>query len=462
MAGSYFTGNGAGAVTKPKKPVLNKAQAKTVGKILTSVGHTARDIRYTINGTHARRNPVTRSSGGGGGSGSSGGGGATAPTAKPAKAPKTKAPKSTASASQVAKPAAPGGPNPDDKMWAETFDPARRELQRQQDLLNQQKAASQSAWDSYNKWAEDKRAQSAGLLTSSQQASQKAYSDQRAASDKAIAGYVDAARGGTGAPPQGADMAQATGAGAFAESQAALSKGDQAQAQWKTANDAIAQQQMQDRQGIQQAMATQGSNDINASFSKAAAALAAKRGELESSIGQAKLDKFYKDRQYGLDRETLDWTKSLQGAQLGEQARQFNVGTALKQKQLSVQEKIAAGQLGLSQVKAQIDAQYKSGRLSDSQRKTQLAAAKAGADQYKSNNANALKIAGDVRTSMGTDWAGRDTNEQGEFMRQTASQFMAAGVPLSIAMKQMAAIFGNRWSGFPAAVAETKKIFGGK
>ena len=393
-------------------------------------------------------------------SGSGGGGAPAATPSKPAKASKaSKTPKTAASTPKPADPAAAAVT--DDKMWADTFDPARRELQRQQDLLGQQKAASQSAWDSYNKWAEDKRKESAGLMTSSQSAAQTSFNNQRTASDRAIAGYIDAARGGTGAPAQGGDLAQATGSGAFAAQQAALGGVNQTQSDWQSAIDKVNNQRIADQQGIQQAMATQGSNDINASFAKASAALAAKRGELESSIGQAKLDKFYKDRQYGLDKDTLDWTKSLQGTQLAEQTRQFNVTTDLKNKQLSVQQQIAAGQLSFRQAQAAIDNQFKAGKLTVQQRNSQISAAKAGATSFNNTTKNALKVVGDTK-KIQADFKDVDPNAQGEYMRQGAAALMAAGVPLSMAMKHMASMYGGRWSNFPAAVAETKKIFGGK
>jgi hypothetical protein len=340
-------------------------------------------------------------------------------------------------------------------MWAATFDPARREIKRQQDLLGSQKEASTAAWDSYNKWAEEKRSTAAGLLTTSQTAMATDAAARKAASEKTIAGFIDAARGGAGAPPQGADMAQATGSGAMAQSQAALATGQQANTDYRTALDKVNAQQLLDQQAIQKASATQGSSDITAAFAKASAALASKSNELESQFGQAKVDKFYKDRQYGLDRETLDWTKSLQGKQLDLTGKQLD----LDKLKLTSAENIAAGKLSLAQVKAQLDAKVKAGGLTVKQRNSELAAAKAAATQFNTSTANAMKIAKDRRALMGTDFTGRDTNEQGEFMRQTASELAAANIPLAVAMKQMSALFGGRWANFPGAQAETKKYW---
>tara|TARA_R110000868_G_scaffold209170_1_gene458790 strand:- start:588 stop:1628 length:1041 start_codon:yes stop_codon:yes gene_type:complete len=346
-------------------------------------------------------------------------------------------------------------------MWAATFDPARREIKRQQDLLGSQKEASTAAWDSYNKWAEDKRATAAGLLTGTQTAMATDAAARKAASEKTIAGFIDAARGGAGAAPQGADMAQATGSGAMAQGQAALSTGQQANTDYRTALDKVNSQQMLDQQAIQKASATQGSSDINAAFAKASAALASKSNDLESQFGQAKVDKFYKDRQYGLDRETLDWTKSLQATQQAENTRQFDVGTDIKKKTLNVEQQIAQGTLAFKQAQSNIDNQFKAGKLNVQQRNSQIAAAKAGAGAFNNTNKTALKVVGDLAKSQ--NFAGiDDTNLQGDAMRQGAAALMAAGIPLAIAMKHMAAMYGGRWSNFPAAVAETKTVFGGK
>lgn len=474
----YMTGNGARGLPRKVKtktpagstegnPILGpprpgKGYKKTRDKQVASLpdrkpksgGPVRPDSPYNrgMGPTLAEAAANRRRTSGGGGAG--GGGGGAAGGGKPAK---TKPSKPAETGSKPAAPAAPGAPTDDNKFWNDLFDPARREIERQQALLDSQKAASQTAWDSYNKWAEAKRAESAGLLTSSQKAAQDSYNAQRTETERRITGYVDAARGGTGAPPQGGDLAQATGSGALAEQQAALARVGQSNSAWQAANDKIAQQQMLDQQSIQQARATEGTGSINSAYAKAAAALAQNRGALESKVGEAKLDRFYRDRQYGLDRETLDWTKSLQGQQLDVQKGQL----ALENRKLTVQEKIKAGEMTLAQARAQLDAQYKAGTLTLKDRNAKISAAKAANAQYNTTNKNALGIAKRIRDGLG-DFTGMDTNEQGEKMRQTAAEFMAAGIPLAITKKHMAAIFGGRWSNFPAAVAETAKIYGGK
>jgi hypothetical protein len=342
-------------------------------------------------------------------------------------------------------------------MWADTFDPARREIQRQQDLLGQQKQQTLDAWNSYNTWAEGKRATAAGQLTDAQRALASVAADRTAAHDKSIADLVASARGGAGAPPQGADLGAATGSDALTQQQASLGGVSQAQNDYRAALDKVTNQQMLDQQAIEKARVSEGMNVANTNYSRASAALAAKRGELESSIGQAKLDKFYRDRQYGLDRETLDWTKSLQGGQLDLQKQSL----ALEGQKLSVQQQIAAGQLSFKAAQAAIDNQFKAGRLTVQQRNSQINAAKAGAASYNNTTKNALKVVGDTKKAQ-ADFSSVDTNAQGEYMRQGAAALHAAGIPLSIAMKHMASMYGGRWSNFPAAVKETKTIFGGK
>ena len=441
-------GGMAGAIpTAPKPKTLTPKQQRQVAEVFAAAG---RKVKTAVNnaslgGPKAPNAPSAPKA-------------VTATPAAP-KAPKAPTTPTTPTTShQQTTTSLP--PVDDTAMWAATFDPARREIQRQQDLLGSQKEASTAAWDSYNKWAEDKRATAAGLLTTSQAAMATDAAARKAASEKTIAGYIDAARGGAGAPPQGADMAQATGSGAMAQGQAALATGQQANTDYRTALDKVNAQQLLDQQAIQKASATQGSSDINAAFAKASAALASKSNDLESQFGQAKVDKFYKDRQYGLDRETLDWTKSLQGTQQAENTRQFNVSTDLRNKQLSVQQQIAQGQLSFKQVQANIDNQYKAGKLTVQQRNSQIAAAKAGATSYDNTTKNALKVVGDTK-KVQPDFFSVDTNAQGEYMRQGAAALMAAGIPLAVAMKHMAAMYGGRWSSQPTAVAETKKIFGG-
>lgn len=362
------------------------------------------------------------SRGGGSGSGSSSGGGSrpTKPS-KPQKAtPSTPGPQTT-------------DPTSDDSYWKDLFGPAQREIERQRTLLDQQKAASQAAWDSYAKWAEDKRAEAAGLLTTSQADQQKAYDASRQQSDANIKGYIDAARGGMS--QQGADLAQATGSGVLNDRAASISAAGQNNAGYNATMAKIANQRVADQQQINQALATAGRNDIEANYMKGNNALVSKAADLQNTMAQAKLDKYYKDRQYELDKKAAEFLQKYRTDSLTATVQNNNVRNQL-----------AADQQAATQAWRNWQAQ--------------LATVKEN-NRNENTSGDRVAKANKFATDLSAGWRDMNTHEQGQVM-QTVARNLRASYP-QLTEKQarqiMSAQFGGRFKGQKNAIRDFVQIW---
>jgi hypothetical protein len=377
-------------------------------------------------------------SGGGGGGGAGGGGGGAA-----GRGPK-RTPKKPSKASKAPQLAAPGPPgeDPDKKMWEELFGPARREIERQKSLLEQKKAADTAAWDKYNTWAEDQRAKTAGLLTTAQKDQATAYSASKAASDANIKGYVDAARGGSGAPPLGGDMAQATGANVTAEQAAATQASQGMRGDYNTTMAAIANQRVADQANINKAVAQEGTANLTGQYTKASNALASKAADIETAFQQAKLDKVYRDRQYGLDRETLDWTKSLQGGQLA--LEQQKVLLSAQASELKAQ--MDANEFNSQQRQQTIQNALAAQRISQDDARLLQSTVTAGNTQSNTNIGRGQKLLDWVDKTYPDFGDGMDTHKQGQAIIKSIARARAQGLSASLAWQTLEAAFGSRFT----------------
>ena len=206
-----------------------------------------------------------------------------------------------------------------DKFFNDLYNPARREIERQRQYLDTQKAASQTAWSKFNEWNEAKRAEAAGVMSTQQTENAKVLAASRQQADENIRAMVEQARGSLG----GSDFGAATGADVTASGAADQAAAGAAAAESQSAIDKINAQRILDDQRVNQALAAGATADINASFNKASEALAQRNAALEANISQAKLDRFYRDRQYGLDTAAANWLMQKQGYQLGQADRQI-------------------------------------------------------------------------------------------------------------------------------------------
>ena len=206
-----------------------------------------------------------------------------------------------------------------DKFFNDLYNPARREIERQRQYLDTQKAASQTAWNKFNEWNEAKRAEAAGVMSTQQAENAKVLAASRQQADENIRAMVEQARGSLG----GSDFGAATGADVTASGAADQAAAGAAAAESQSAIDKINAQRILDDQRVNQALSAGATADINASFNKASEALAQRNAALEANIAQAKLDRFYKDRQYTLDTAAANWLMQKQGYQLGQSDRQI-------------------------------------------------------------------------------------------------------------------------------------------
>ena len=206
-----------------------------------------------------------------------------------------------------------------DKFFNDLYNPARREIERQRQQLDTQKAASQTAWDKFNQWNESKRAEAAGIMSTQQAENTAANAASRQQADENIKAMVAQARGSIG----GSDFGAATGAEVTASAAADQAAVGASSVEGQSAIDKINAQRMADDQRVNQALASGTTADINAAYTKASESLAQRNAALETTISQAKLDRFYKDRQYGLDTSAMNWLMQKQGYQLGQADRQI-------------------------------------------------------------------------------------------------------------------------------------------
>lgn len=302
------------------------------------------------------------------------------------------------------------------------FDPARKAIANQRVDIQQRKDASQKAWNDFHRWAEQKRAESAALVTSTNETQTKLANENRAAADARIAELVNGARGGTpqqGGAVAGGDLAAATGADALAQSQATLSTGQQASADWAATQGKIADQQMADRQAINNALAAEGTRNVELGAAQAFARNDKDLADLENTIAAAKLDQYNRDRAYELDKQAAEWLRTYQQKGLDLQGRQLDA-------------EIEAGKA--SAAKALWDQQFEQLKYANEQ------ARKTG-DTLVDARKMLVDIAGDFE-NMGAHEQGQVMQEVGRALR---AQYGGILTPED-ASRLMASVFGRRYS----------------
>mgnify|MGYP007061957357 CR=1 FL=1 len=195
-----------------------------------------------------------------------------------------------------------------DTYFADLFAPARRSLKRQATRLDQKKKASDDAWGVFNTWMEGQRAAQQQLQTQ-MAADNKARNDAAiAASSSMIEQFANQTQGGISDPSLMSESAGASGVNAAAA-------GTQAETT-QSAIDMINQRYADDQLGVDNALSKEMASDVLSGYNTGLDELAARESELDATIAEAKLDRFYKDRQYGLDKEAAAWLRESQGRQL--------------------------------------------------------------------------------------------------------------------------------------------------
>lgn len=322
------------------------------------------------------------------------------------------------------------GYKPDDKktidrFFHDMFAPARRSLARERRRFDERKAASEGAWGSYNTWLESQRTkynqQAAAIAAENKTRTEELHGQTTSMVAKfADQGFVDASLQ-SGATAAAAD----TVAGQSATSNATQS-----------ALDKINQDYTNAQLNIDSMASAEARTGLDAAYMKGIDELAAKEAELNEKIAAAKLDRFYKDRQYGLDKEAAEWLRSSQGRALDQKDEEINAASA------------------------------------KSDAATAAAAAKARAEQLD----DLLAQDKDLRKAMNdsvTDVMGikdklwnEDAGNQGEVMRVAARQLRLVYHSLlgneEAAKRIMVRVFGERFRGQPQAMKEFSDIWNGR
>ena len=331
------------------------------------------------------------------------------------------------------------GYKPDDKKTIDRFfhdmlAPARRSLARERRRFDERKAASEGAWGSYNTWLESQRTkynqQAAAIAAENKTRADDLHGQTTSMVSKfADQGFVDASLQ-SGATAAAADAV----AGQSATSNATQS-----------ALDAINQDYANAQLNIDSMASAEARSGLDAAYMKGIDELAAKEAELNEKIAAAKLDRFYKDRQYGLDKEAAEWLRSSQGRALDQKDEEI---TADK-------ERTKAERAAAAAAKAKEEAQERADALDDILERDK--------DLEERMNKSVTELE-ELKTSLG--WTDEDAGKQGEIMRVAARQLRLVYHALlgneEAAKRIMVRVFGERFRGQPRAMKEFSDIWNGR
>jgi len=316
-----------------------------------------------------------------------------------------------------------------DNFFHDMFAPARRSLARERRRFDERKAASEGAWGSYNTWLESQRTkynqQAAAIASENKTRAEDLHGQTTSMVAKfADQGFVDASlQSGTTA------AAADTVAGQSETSNAAQS-----------ALDKINQDYHNAQLNIDSMASAEARSGLDAAYMKGIDELAGKEAELNEKIAAAKLDRFYKDRQYGLDKEAAEWLRSSQGRALDQKDEEINASKAS-----------SAATAAKDARKARIDAAN---------------------DLVKNNKTvqEGMRTAVEELNKMKTDrqWGtdALDAGGEGDVMRQAARHLRAIYYNLlgneEVAKRIMTSVFQDRFRNQPAAVKEFSDIWNGR
>lgn len=317
-----------------------------------------------------------------------------------------------------------------DNFFHDMFAPARRSLARERRRFDERKAASEGAWGSYNTWLETQRTkynqQAAAIAAENTTRTEELHGQTTSMVSKfADQGFVDASLQ-SGATAASADVA----AGQSATSNATQS-----------ALDKINQDYTNAQMNIDSMASAEARSGLDAAYMKGIDELAGKEAELNEKIAAAKLDRFYKDRQYGLDKEAAEWLRSSQGRALDQKDEEINASKAS-----------SAATAAKEARQARIDAAN---------------------DLVKNNKTvqEGMRTAVEELNKMKTDrqWGiegGLDAKGEGDVMRQAARHLRAIYYNLlgneEVAKRIMTNVFQERFRNQPRAVKEFSDIWNGR
>lgn len=316
-----------------------------------------------------------------------------------------------------------------DNFFHDMFAPARRSLARERRRFDERKAASEGAWGSYNTWLESQRTkynqQAAAIAAENKTRTEDLHGQTTSMiAQFADQGFVDPSLQ-SGTTAASADVA----AGQSATSNATQS-----------ALDKINQDYTNAQLNIDSMASAEARTGLDAAYMKGIDELAAKEAELNEKIAAAKLDRFYKDRQYGLDKEAAEWLRSSQGRALDQKDEEINASKAS-----------SAATAAKEARQARIDAANDLVRNN----KTVQEGMRTAVEEL-----NKLK----TDRQWGTD--ALDAGGEGDVMRQAARHLRAIYYNLlgneEVAKRIMTSVFQDRFRNQPRAVKEFSDIWNGR
>lgn len=317
-----------------------------------------------------------------------------------------------------------------DNFFHDMFAPARRSLARERRRFDERKAASEGAWGSYNTWLETQRTkynqQAAAIAAENTTRTEELHGQTTSMVSKfADQGFVDASLQ-SGTTAASADVA----AGQSATSNATQS-----------ALDKINQDYTNAQMNIDSMASAEARTGLDAAYMKGIDELAGKEAELNEKIAAAKLDRFYKDRQYGLDKEAAEWLRSSQGRALDQKDEEINASKAS-----------SAATAAKEARQARIDA------ANDLVRNDKT---------VREGMSTAVEELNKMRTDRGWTAGGNiDAGEEGDIMRQAARHLRAVYYNLigneEVAKRIMTSVFQDRFRNQPRAVKEFSDIWNGR
>ncbi len=322
-----------------------------------------------------------------------------------------------------------------DNFFHDMFAPARRSLARERRRFDERKAASEGAWGSYNTWLESQRTK---------------YNQQAAAITAENAGRTDALHGQT--TSMIAKFADQGFVDPSLQSGTTAASADVAAGQSATSNatqsalDKINQDYTNAQLNIDSMASAEARSGLDAAYMKGIDELAGKEAELNEKIAAAKLDRFYKDRQFGLDKEAAEWLRASQGRALDQKDEELNM-TKEERKRQAAQE------------------------AAESAKEARQARIDAANDLIKNDETvrEGMRTAVEELTKMRTDrgWGGElDAAGEGDVMRQAARHLRAIYYNLlgneEVAKRIMTNVFQDRFRNQPRAVKEFSDIWNGR
>ena len=302
--------------------------------------------------------------------------------------------------------------------WEKMYAPARKQIDNMRAEVARRRKVDEDNWTAYKTWAEGMATKTAAALKANNDATNAAVKATNTSAMESINKHVEQARAAMG---ESGSLGAATGAASMsADAAASAAQGATEGALIGDAQksyDALATAaNSMDQYNVAMAKAT-----YDNAHNQALYGIDTKSTEIDQAIAAAKLDKFYKDRQYNLDLEAAEWLR-------GYRDRSLDASIAQADRTADIQE-------AANDARAADTAQ----RASDSAEQQVERAAKMIREKMSSANYNEA-----------------DGQSSGEFMKDMAADIVATYPNMSgVAIIQaMQAAFRTRLSGHVNALQD--------